>query len=88
MKLMLIAVVCLMSVSVSACSKEDTKVTIPVVEIAQAADAPKFKLKMVCKDALDKAGNPIKNADGTVRQTCKEIRVREKYEGKPVPGQK
>ena len=53
-------------------------------------DAPKDapKTKMVCKDAKDKNGKVIKNKDGTVRQSCKEIKVHKKLEGTKVPEKK
>jgi hypothetical protein len=44
--------------------------------------------KEVCTDAKDKSGNVIKNKDGTVKQTCKTITVRKKYEGTKVPDKK
>ena len=59
---------------------------------AQAQDAKpaenKGEKKEVCSDAKDKSGNVIKNKDGTVKQTCKTITVRKKYEGTAVPDKK
>ena len=58
----------------------------------QAQDAKpgenKGEKKEVCSDAKDKSGNVIKNKDGTVKQTCKTITVRKKYEGTAVPDKK
>jgi hypothetical protein len=59
---------------------------------AQAQDTKpaenKGEKKEVCSDAKDKSGNVIKNKDGTVKQTCKTITVRKKYEGTAVPDKK
>jgi hypothetical protein len=43
------------------------------------------EIKRVCTNVVDKNGQVIKNKNGTVRQTCKEIKVRKKVEGKEVP---
>ena len=43
------------------------------------------EIKKVCTDVKDKNGQVVKNKDGTVKQTCKEIKVRKKVEGKEVP---
>jgi hypothetical protein len=43
------------------------------------------EIKKVCTDVVDKKGEVVKNKDGTVKQTCKEIKVRKKVEGKEVP---
>jgi hypothetical protein len=50
--------------------------------------ANKGEKKEVCTDAKDKAGKVIKNKDGTVKQSCKTITVRKKYEGTAVPDKK
>lgn len=50
--------------------------------------ANKGEKKQVCSDAKDKAGKVIKNKDGTVKQSCKTITVRKKYEGTKVPDKK
>ena len=59
---------------------------------AQAQDTKpaenKGEKKEVCTDAKDKAGNVIKNKDGSVKQSCKTITVRKKYEGTAVPDKK
>lgn len=41
--------------------------------------------KQVCKDVKDKAGNVVKNKDGSVKQACKTIKVHKKLEGHEVP---
>jgi hypothetical protein len=48
----------------------------------------KGEKKEICTDAKDKAGAVIKNKDGSVKQTCKTIIVRKKYEGTAVPDKK
>ena len=56
-----------------------------------AASTPVFaeaEIKEVCKDKLDKAGNPVKDKAGKVKQDCKKIRVHKKLEGTPVPEKK
>lgn len=53
-----------------------------------AADAPPKeapKTKQVCKDSVGKDGKPIKNKDGSTKQSCKTIKVHKKYEGTEVP---
>jgi hypothetical protein len=42
----------------------------------------------VCVDVKDKAGKPIKDAKGVVKQNCKEMKVHKKLEGTPVPVKK
>ena len=44
--------------------------------------------KKVCEDAKDKAGNVVKNKDGSVKQNCKTIKVHKKLEGTKVPEKK
>jgi hypothetical protein len=53
----------------------------------QAADAPKEapKTKQICKDTVGKDGKPVKNKDGSVKQTCRTIKIHKKYEGTSVP---
>jgi 16S rRNA G1207 methylase RsmC len=41
--------------------------------------------KEICKDTLDKAGNVVKNKDGSNKQSCKTIKVHKKAEGTKVP---
>ena len=42
----------------------------------------------VCVDVKDKAGQPVKDAKGKVRQNCKEMKVHKKLEGTAVPVKK
>ena len=42
----------------------------------------------VCVDVKDKAGNPVKDAKGHVKQNCKEMKVHKKLEGTEVPVKK
>lgn len=44
--------------------------------------------KEVCEDVKDKAGNVVKNKDGSVKQVCKTIKVHKKVEGEKVPEKK
>jgi hypothetical protein len=46
------------------------------------------QLKEVCKDTVGKDGKPVKNKDGSVKQTCKKIKVHKKLEGTEVPVKK
>jgi len=52
-----------------------------------AADEKK-ETKKVCIDQKDKDGKVIKDKDGKVKQTCKDVVVHKKLEGTEVPGQK
>lgn len=49
------------------------------------AEAEKTK---VCVDVKDKAGQPVKDAKGKVKQNCKEMKVHKKLEGTEVPVKK
>ena len=51
------------------------------------ASADDVKTKEVCTDVVGKDGKPVKNKDGTVKQTCKTIKVHKKREGTEVPPQ-
>lgn len=46
------------------------------------------EVKEVCKDRLDKAGKPVKDKSGTVKQDCKKIKVHKKLEGTDIPTKK
>ena len=55
------------------------------------ASTPVFaaaEIKEVCKDKVDKAGNPVKDKAGKVKQDCKKIKVHKKLEGTKVPEKK
>jgi azurin len=56
------------------------------VPVMAAEDAP--KTKQVCKDTIGKDKKPVKNKDGSVKQTCKTIKVHKKHEGTKVPEKK
>ena len=43
------------------------------------------EIKEVCEPVKDKAGNVVKNKDGSDKQTCKKIKVHKKVEGEKVP---
>jgi azurin len=51
-----------------------------------AEEAP--KTKQVCKDTIGKDNKPVKNKDGSVKQSCKTIKVHKKHDGTPVPEKK
>jgi azurin len=51
--------------------------------VLAADEAP--KTKQVCKDVVGKDGKAVKNKDGSVKQSCKTIKIHKKYEGTPVP---
>lgn len=40
--------------------------------------------KQVCLDVKDKAGQPVKNKDGTVKQSCKTVKTHKKHEGTKI----
>ena len=44
-----------------------------------AADVPR-ETKQVCVDQKDKARNPLKDAKGNVKQTCKTVKAHKKLE--------
>jgi hypothetical protein len=46
------------------------------------------EMKKVCVDVKDKAGKPVKDAKGNVKQNCKEVKVHKKLEGTQVPVKK
>jgi len=46
------------------------------------------KTKQVCKDTIGKDNKPVKNKDGTAKQTCKTIKVHKKHDGTAVPEKK
>jgi hypothetical protein len=54
--------------------------------LAQDKEPP--RTKEVCKDVVGKDGKPVKNKDGSVKQTCKTIKIHKKYEGTEVPTKK
>jgi hypothetical protein len=49
----------------------------------------KGEMKTVCTDVKSKDGKPVMDTKtNKPKQTCKEIKVRQKYEATKVPGQK
>jgi len=52
------------------------------------ADEAKAKTKQVCKDVTGKDNKPVKNKDGSVKQSCKTIKVHKKHEGTEIPPKK
>ena len=57
-------------------------------DVARADEAKAVKTKEVCKDVLGKDGKPVKNKDGSVKQSCKTIKVHKKHEGTEIPPKK
>ena len=43
------------------------------------------EMKEVCTPVKDKAGKEVKNKDGSVKESCKKIKVHKKVEGDKVP---
>jgi hypothetical protein len=74
----------------AACAKEEPKAApaaaVPAAPAAPAdakkADAP--KTKKVCLDVQGKDGKPVLNKDGTPKQNCTTVKVREKFEGTKI----
>jgi hypothetical protein len=46
------------------------------------------EMKQVCVDVRDRAGDPVKDKSGKVKQTCKTMKKHEKLEGTKVPEKK
>lgn len=46
------------------------------------------EMKEVCTPMKDKAGKEVKDKDGKVKETCKQIKVHKKVEGEKVPEKK
>jgi hypothetical protein len=57
------------------------------ITLAVPAQA-EVKTKEVCKDVVGKDNKPVKNKDGSVKQSCKTVKVHKKLEGTPVPTKK
>jgi hypothetical protein len=51
------------------------------------AEAAKETVR-VCVDVKDRNGNPVKDANGKVKQNCKNMKKHEKLEGTKVPEKK
>ena len=41
--------------------------------------------KQICTDVKDQTGRVVFNKDGTAKQTCRTIKIHQKYEGTVVP---
>jgi hypothetical protein len=54
----------------------------------QAANTEAPKTKRVCVDVKDKAGQPVKNKDGSTKQNCRNVKQHKKHEGTKVPDKK
>ena len=63
-------------------------ITLLLVSTLSVSVYAEAKVKEVCKDKVDKAGKPVKDKTGKVRQDCKKIQVHKKLEGTPVPEKK
>jgi azurin len=61
-------------------------VAVFAMPVMAADEAP--KTKQICKDTIGKDNKPVKNKDGSVKQTCKTIKIHEKHEGTKVPEKK
>jgi hypothetical protein len=46
------------------------------------------EMKQVCVDVKDRAGQPVKDKSGKVKQTCRTMKKHEKLEGTKVPEKK
>jgi hypothetical protein len=57
--------------------------TVPAFSVEEVT-----KTKQVCKNTIGKDNKPIKNKDGSVKQTCKTIKVHKKHDGTAVPEKK
>ena len=55
-----------------------------IASLALVSAFAEAETKQVCKDKMDKAGKPIKKADGSPAQECKTIKVHQKLEGTKV----
>jgi len=64
------------------------KKLLALLTIALASSAFAAETKEVCTDVTDKKGNVVKNKDGSVKQSCKKIKVHKKVEGTKVPEKK
>ena len=52
------------------------------------AHAAEGETTKVCVDVKDAKGQPVKDAKGNVKQTCKTMKVHKKLEGTEVPPKK
>ena len=62
------------------------KQLLAIIMLAMASTAyAGGEMKEVCTPVKDKAGNEVKDKDGKVKETCKQIKVHKKVEGEKVP---
>lgn len=62
------------------------KQLLAIIMLAMASTAyAGGEMKEVCTPMKDKAGNEVKDKDGKVKETCKQIKVHKKVEGEKVP---
>jgi len=62
------------------------KQLLAIIALALASTAyAAGEMKEVCTPVKDKAGNEVKDKDGKVKETCKQIKVHKKVEGEKVP---
>jgi hypothetical protein len=64
-----------------------TVIAVASITLSVPAQA-ETKTKQVCKDVIGKDNKPVKNKDGSTKQSCKTIKVHKKLEGTPVPTKK
>jgi hypothetical protein len=64
-----------------------TVIAVAAITLSVPAQA-ETKTKQVCKDVIGKDNKPVKNKDGSTKQSCKTIKVHKKLEGTPVPTKK
>jgi len=60
-------------------------IIVSIVSLNAFAEA---EIKKVCHDKVDAKGNPVKKADGTVVQACKDVKIHKKLEGTDIPEKK
>jgi hypothetical protein len=80
----------LFAFATAACGADTTKpATAPATPAPAAAPAAApaktAETRKVCVDVKDKAGKPVLNKDGTVKQKCQTVKVHKKLEGTKVP---
>jgi hypothetical protein len=63
-------------------------VALAMVFVASTPVFAAAEIKEVCLDKVEKAGYPVKDKAGKVKQECKKIKVHKKLEGTKVPEKK
>jgi hypothetical protein len=59
-----------------------------VILLLATALPARAETTQVCVDVKDRTGQPVKDAKGKVKQTCKTMKKHEKLEGTQVPDKK